>query len=422
MKNEVSWVCAYIFLIVFEGALRKWIFPELSSYIYFIKDPIAFYLIFRGLFFKPVRTDFLKLYLVLSLVFFAYLIYGVLQLFYVESNVIVFLIGMRAYFLWPFLAIAIANLIDIEGARKVAKFSCYLAIPSILIVIVQYFSPVNSYINKSISDDAFIFQVVDGVVRTTGFFTFSLPQSFFVGYIFLCLLFIGSGLSKNRINNKWYAAIFFGNIISLFLSGSRSAYIISAVVIFFPFFMRPGLVLSSRRTLLIILAMFFLATSAVLIFDGALTNIIERNNSAISDEGGVFDRLLRMIISYSSYMMSTPISGYGIGVGTNAGSMLLTGESQFTLVEDELSRIILEGGPIIGFIYIALRLYVVFISFSLAARFYSKEKVVGVFAFVGFSLCTMLSAPITTQGSVGAISWLAYALLLSTSYRKPEKS
>jgi hypothetical protein len=52
----------------------------------------------------------------------------------------------------------------------------------------------------------------------------------------------------------------------------------------------------------------------------------------------------------------TPIFGNGIGVGTNAGAGLLSGERQFLLAEGEWSRVVLENGAILGFAFIFLRL------------------------------------------------------------------
>lgn len=38
-----AFVLIYLF-ILFEGVLRKWVMPSLSSVIYFIKDPIVLYI------------------------------------------------------------------------------------------------------------------------------------------------------------------------------------------------------------------------------------------------------------------------------------------------------------------------------------------------------------------------------------------
>src|SRR5262249_5576364 len=54
----------------------------------------------------------------------------------------------------------------------------------------------------------------------------------------------------------------------------------------------------------------------------------------------------------------TPLVGSGLGIGTNAGAALLTGSRSFLLGESELSRVIGESGPILGYSYITLRLMI----------------------------------------------------------------
>src|SRR6202008_1241052 len=50
----------------------------------------------------------------------------------------------------------------------------------------------------------------------------------------------------------------------------------------------------------------------------------------------------------------TPLLGYGLGIGTNAGAALLTGSRAFLLGESEWSRVVAETGPILGYAFIVL--------------------------------------------------------------------
>ena len=44
--RSVLWI--YFLMLIFEGALRKWFLPSLSSVIAIIRDPIALYALFLG--------------------------------------------------------------------------------------------------------------------------------------------------------------------------------------------------------------------------------------------------------------------------------------------------------------------------------------------------------------------------------------
>jgi hypothetical protein len=51
-----------------------------------------------------------------------------------------------------------------------------------------------------------------------------------------------------------------------------------------------------------------------------------------------------------------PFFGYGLGLGTNVGSMLLTGNRVFLVAEGEWGRIIGEMGALLGISLVILRL------------------------------------------------------------------
>ncbi|HVT28844.1 MAG TPA: hypothetical protein VHE81_12590, partial [Lacipirellulaceae bacterium] len=55
--------------------------------------------------------------------------------------------------------------------------------------------------------------------------------------------------------------------------------------------------------------------------------------------------------------LEAPLLGKGIGLGTIAGARLATGKYTFLLAESELARIVLELGPILGFAFIAWRVW-----------------------------------------------------------------
>jgi len=54
-----------------------------------------------------------------------------------------------------------------------------------------------------------------------------------------------------------------------------------------------------------------------------------------------------------------PFFGYGLGVGTNAGAKMVTGQTSFLLAEGEWARLIFESGPVIGLAFVLWRCGVV---------------------------------------------------------------
>jgi hypothetical protein len=56
---------------------------------------------------------------------------------------------------------------------------------------------------------------------------------------------------------------------------------------------------------------------------------------------------------------NVPFFGYGMGMGTNAGAMLLSGKTTFLIAEGEWGRLIGESGALLGIIIIFIRLALV---------------------------------------------------------------
>jgi hypothetical protein len=101
------------------------------------------------------------------------------------------------------------------------------------------------------------------------------------------------------------------------------------------------------------------AATFVPAFDSAIGAFTERWNGANEVEGGVggvlMDRFLGGLWTALANAGDIPILGLGLGLGTNAGAKLLTGERFFLVSEGEWARIIGEMGPILGLALIAVR-------------------------------------------------------------------
>ncbi len=76
-------------------------------------------------------------------------------------------------------------------------------------------------------------------------------------------------------------------------------------------------------------------------------------------EGDVNDVLMNRVLAGMFYAVQNapnlPFFGYGLGMGTNAGAVLLTGSATFLISEEEWGRVIGEMGLLMGFIVIIIR-------------------------------------------------------------------
>ena len=107
-----------------------------------------------------------------------------------------------------------------------------------------------------------------------------------------------------------------------------------------------------------------------------------------------------------------PIWGLGIGMGTNAGAKILTGSSDFLISEGEWGRVIGEIGPLLGILFILLR---VFISISLGVRSFREIKFGNSLSWILFSnvLITFSQAQWAQPTALGFSVFFAGILLAS---------
>jgi hypothetical protein len=97
-------------------------------------------------------------------------------------------------------------------------------------------------------------------------------------------------------------------------------------------------------------------------FRDALLVFSTRWNDANAAEGGVQQGLIWRFFGgfLEPFQLEQQASliGSGIGMGTNAASALMTGSVQFLLAEGEWARVVLEAGPLLGFSFLAYRIWI----------------------------------------------------------------
>jgi hypothetical protein len=95
-------------------------------------------------------------------------------------------------------------------------------------------------------------------------------------------------------------------------------------------------------------------------FQTATEAFSDRFEVANEVEGGLkgvfLDRFLGGMIGALTSSTELPFFGYGVGIGTNVGSKLLTGGNTFLISEEEWGRLIGELGPLLGILVIVFRL------------------------------------------------------------------
>ncbi len=371
-------VQAALVLLIFEGAIRKWLVPGAQDLVYFAKDVLllgAYLGFLRDLPRVRLRLPALPFFyfaLVLSVLF------GLLEVFNpILPSLLLGALGFKSYFFYVPLMLILPAVFpdDASLARAMYKY-LLIAIPVGLLATAQFFSPVSSPLNtyaRSGQDPSTIVTFgSSSFVRVTGTFSFI---SGFTAYLLAMSILLLAWLAGTR----WR---FRGNLLMLsalglvllamLMTGSRGP-LVSFVVIL-PLYWLLAIV-RERQSGATLFRLFAGLALIALVMDqtgGAAIGAF-RGRAANSGE----EVKLRMITPLETplqVMSQAGIAGFGIGATHQAAMSLLGGGGvpfywlQGLAVEVETGRVMIELGPIGFFLVYFLRVYLAVYAFQQVLR------------------------------------------------------
>jgi len=381
----------YFWLIIFEGALRRWFLPGFSDIVLIIRDPVAICIIYLAWRSKLlVLNGYLIGFLSISIIsFFTAVLLG-------HGNIWVALFGLRITLLHLPLVFIIAEVFQWTDVLKIGRWIIYLTIPMVIVIIIQFYSPQQSFINRGVGGniEGAGFGGALGYFRPPGTFSFITGVSTFFS-IAACFTFYG--LYDNMNLPKWLILMALSAVlISIPFSISRTLFF--SIALTFLFFIIS--IFNKRRLFFdiikysIIVMLVILLLSSVSLLSTGIEVFSERFTTANESEGGlangvIGNRFLGGLFEAIYTADEKPFFGVGLGMGTNVGAKLLTGSADFLLTEGEWGRVVEEMGPLIGILVIFLRLI---LSFNLSYEAFKNIKVGNIlpwillsFVFISFS-------------------------------------
>ena len=352
-------VWAYFLLLIFEGALRKWFLPGLSTPLLVVRDPLALWLILatwrRGQ--LPANLYLTGMVLVGIIGFFTAVFLG-------HGNPAVALFGARILLLHFPMVFVIGRMFDRAEVLRLGRVMLWLTIPMTVLIALQFYSPQSAWVNRGVGGDmaGAGFSGAGDYFRPPGTFSFtngtSLFYSFAAPFIFYFLF------NPKQANRLLVLGATGALLLAIPLSISRGLFFSVGVTLIFALIAvlrKPGYF--GRVVLAGVAAVVLLAVlSRLSFFQTATGAFTERFESANETEGGLqgvlveryLVKTLGSVLGFSA-QVQLPFFGYGLGVFTNVGQAL-TGFSAGLDVEAEWSRLIAELGPILGLSVVGLRI------------------------------------------------------------------
>ena len=361
LYRKAIWI--YIFLLIFEGALRKWVLPSLATPLLVVRDPIAIWITIVGISKGWLNNGYAKTMMIVSTISF------ILTLVIGHHNLYVALFGWRIYFFHFPMIFVMGKILKRTDLLKIGQFFLWISIPMTILIFIQFHSPQTAWVNIGVGGEGTAgFAGAMGYMRPSGTFSFIAGYTSFqaiVGCYLLFYLLMNSTLPKEfRFSNIILMLLVGCYLLSIPTSISRTHFFQTSVFLIFLFIaaIRKNKFKWNfiRFSILVILAIILLSHS------GLATTSIEaftsRFEHASNVEGGVEGTLGNRYLGgfFNSLLnLKIPIFGYGIGLGTNAGSKIVGGDmwSFGFNGEIEWSRIIGECGMLLGLIIIGIRLF-----------------------------------------------------------------
>lgn len=352
-----AWI--YFVLLIFEGALRKWVLPGLSEALLIVRDPIAIAMILlawqRNFF--PQVTYVVIMFIVGFLAIFTSLFLG-------HGNLFVSLYGARILLIHFPLIFLIGSILNKDDVLKMGKAIVWISIPMAVLIALQFYSPQSALVNRGVGGSlaGAGFSGAMGYFRPTGTFSFTNGTTLFFSMAASFIFYFW--LKPGTMNRIILIGATLGLISAIPLSISRGLTFSVAVILFFV------LIIASRNPrflgqlivggLAALIGLTFLSETNY--FSTATDVLFNRFEAASRVEGGIegtiLERYLGGLWEAVATSLDMPFFGQGIGMGTNAGSALLSGGRTFLISEGEWGRLIGEMGALMGLTVIGIRLLI----------------------------------------------------------------
>ncbi|MEH2411344.1 hypothetical protein [Nostoc sp.] len=373
-QNWRTSIKTILVLVVIEGALRKWVLPQASQFIYFLKDIVLIGAYLRYFIFSSTEKTFrikgnsaaetiASMILLLTA-------WCLLQVFNPNlGSAIIGIFGIRGYLLYIPLIWMLPNLFrSEEELYRFLRSYLLLVIPVGLLAIAQFFSPPSSPLNTYAQDiKQGIATFGDGnssSVRVTGTF------SYISGYSVYAIISFGLLVPLLAVpQSRWWRWATIAELLLIsgtsFMTGARGLFF-TEILFLIGYF--GAQLLTNLKTAIPLIKQFTvpiitIAVVSVTLFHSAINSLLFRINS----NHDLSSRISGIFIEPFEFIKLKGLDSYGPGATHPAASVLRRilnlplGETIPVYYESELGRIVLEIGPIGFFLWYLLKLIFIYL-------------------------------------------------------------
>jgi hypothetical protein len=409
-------------LLVFEGALRKWVFPWGQAGIYLVKDAILLAVYFGFLLDRqrnqPALRDAgpIKIVLILSFVF------GCLEVLNPNSpSILVGLVGLKTYFLYAPVAFILPYAIKSrEHLFDLIRRYLIMAIPVAVLGFVQIAagpgSSLNTYVSRSEDAEALGegFGSAYDLVRTSG--TFSYISGYATFLSFVSFLAIGYNMARGwRLKNNIAPILALTLVVgAMFTTGSRGpVYTLVATGPVILGMAVVGRVLAAQTAMRLCILLPVIAIVALNLSPRAVEGFTERVDS--SGESAT-NRLSMAVDQTIGALSEGPALGMGIGTTHSSALLIMSTEEPWWLhgleTEEEPARVTVELGVLGLLLTYFLRLLIAAFALRCALSFRDPAyRALGIVLMAHLTISVILA--VINNPTASLYYWGALGLVLT---------
>ena len=409
--RQLLWL--YFWLLIFEGALRKWVVPGLSNPLLLVRDPIALLALWWG--WPLLRQRRLQIWLQPLMLFGS--LGGLLAVTVGHGDLFTALYGARVFLLQMPLIFLFAAVFDRRDVIRFAWALLWLSIPMTVLLAIQSGLPDSHFLN--VGPGGFgtaAFQGALGRSRPPGTVTFISGVVSFYSLAAASLFMVLYG-SKVRQRGRLFCMVAgIALVVALPVSISRSllaAYLLVLVSLIVTLLISRVRILPLVSGLAAVLMAFGLATTLPAFQDSSAAFLARwegagaasgADRQEVGDVGIATNQLQNRVLPGFTQPFSDldriPLLGNGIGMGSNVGAQRLGDGKGFLLGEGGWEVSIGELGPVLGLPFILWRVALAFWILRLALRAASRGNRLPLI-LVGASFLDVMSGQLSQPTGLG---------------------
>lgn len=409
--RQLLWL--YFWLLIFEGALRKWFLPGLSNPLLLVRDPIALLALWWG---WPLLQQRRWQIWLLPLILFG-ILGGLFAASVGHGDLFTAAYGARVFLLQLPLIFLFAAVFDRRDVLRFGWALLWLAIPMTLLLATQSSLPNTHILNVGPGGvGSAAFEGALGRSRPPGTFTFISGVVSFYTLALASLFMVLYGTRVRQLGRLFCMVAGIALVVALPVSISRSllaGYLLVITALIATLAIGRVKLLPLISGLFAVVIAYGLATTLPAFQDtssaflarwegaGAASGV---RREEVGDVGiatnQIQERILPTLTGPFSRLESIPLLGYGVGMGSNVGAQRLGANRGFLLGEGGWEVSVAELGPLLGVPFILWRVALGFWILKLALRAASRGNRLPLI-LLGASFLDVISSQLSQPTGLG---------------------